>query len=117
MPSIWDHITLGNVISIFTFFITGIGAVIAVTRTIDKNNENLRKELSKDLEQLGRDLEQKRARIYERIDEVKKDMELRYVRRDLCDVLHTQTEKLIAKIETKIDLIANELRNFFTKEK
>ena len=44
----------------------------------------------------------KRGRIYERLDEVKEDNETKYVRRDLCDVVHKQVNDTLQEIKSDV---------------
>ena len=49
--------------------------------------------------------EQKRARVYERLDEVKKDLDEKFVHKDICKVLHEQMARDLVDIKTDVKLL------------
>jgi uncharacterized membrane protein YqgA involved in biofilm formation len=42
-------------------------------------------------------------RVYGRIDEIKKDFDERFVRKDICAISHTSTTSLLTGLETRIE--------------
>ena len=56
---------------------------------------------------LENDIECKIKRIYERFDEYKKyvgdTVDSKFVRREMCDILHNDTAKAYTKLELKVD--------------
>lgn len=51
------------------------------------------------------DADRKIGRVYERIDETKKDTEIKFVKKDMCDLLHKQTADKVEKIEASVKFI------------
>jgi len=51
---------------------------------------------------------QKRARIYERLDEVKKDADEKFTRKDICQLLHTQISTDLSAIKTDVKVLLRE---------
>ena len=47
------------------------------------------------------------ARVYQRLDEVKKDNETRYTNKDVCQILHRTVDEKLDKIDRKLDKILN----------
>ena len=47
----------------------------------------------------------KRARIYERLDEVKKDAEGKFTKKDYCDLLHKQISADLTEIKTDVKIL------------
>lgn len=121
---LFPGITLGNVITALTFIVSGISAVIAVTwkisRWLDAQEERFSKaildvemRLQKHIESHIEDDAQKHGRFYARLDEVKKDADDRFVRKDMQEFMNTQMSKSIEKLEAKIDSLTNKLEKYF----
>jgi hypothetical protein len=51
------------------------------------------------------DDERKHSRLYERLDEVKKNNEEKFVFKDICKILHEQTAKDIIEIKSDLKLL------------
>ena len=49
----------------------------------------------------------KRARIYERLDEVKEDADIKFTKKDVCEILHRQLQSDISEIKKDIKLLLN----------
>jgi hypothetical protein len=47
----------------------------------------------------------KRSRLYERIDEVKKSNEQTFVRKDICNVHHQYVNQKLDSIDKKLDML------------
>ena len=77
-------VTIGDLLAVGTIVIGAVGVTLKFNGAIKKVED---------------DAGAKRARIYERLDEVKKDNDGRFVSKDVCDV---KTEKL-NNIEQKVD--------------
>jgi len=60
-----------------------------------------------EIKNLKEEDETKRSRIYSRLDEVKSDIESKYTRKDMCQILHNQISETLARIESKVDKISN----------
>lgn len=48
-------------------------------------------------------------RVYKRLDEVKDNIDTKYVRKDVCSVMHTQTANNLSGLETRITERLNKL--------
>jgi len=59
---------------------------------------------------IGNDADRKRARIYERLDEVKEANKKEFVQTQLCEEKHKRTDETLNRIETKIEQIFQIIR-------
>ena len=62
----------------------------------------------KKIETLDEDHDKKRDRVYQRLDEVKEDAKITFVRKDVCQVMH-------AALTDKVDKIDKRIENSFTE--
>lgn len=93
-----------EVIAIGAFGVTIIGAVGGLTWKI-----------SREINALSQDEEQKRSRIYERIDEIKIKNEDTYTRKDVCSVTHQALSETIHNMDNRIETGLKELNRKMDK--
>ncbi len=62
-----------------------------------------------------RHTDDKRRRIYERLDEVKKDHEEKYVSKEVCGIVHKQTLQNIELLRDDIDEVKMDVKKILTK--
>ena len=79
-------------LGIASLVLANVGASVGIYKYFDKR-----------LEKLNADQDAKIARVYERLDEVKKDSDARYIRKDLCIMQHTQNTDNVKGLETRIE--------------
>jgi len=53
----------------------------------------------------NKDYDDKIGRAYQRLDEIKKDNEGRFSRKDVCEILHKQIDTKLTEISTDIKLL------------
>lgn len=116
--SLFDHFTWGEVIATGIFLMSGAGAVVTVTFFVNRRFQDLSDKFSEKIDQSYRDSETRCTRIYQRFDEFKQTVEQKYVRRDMCTLLHDSTATSIYKLESKLDTLTNkfdDLKNLILK--
>jgi len=70
---------------------------------VSQDIAEIKKQVTNDLQHIAEEEDAKRARIYERLDSVKLDVETKFTHKEVCRVLHTQ-------IDYKLDEIAADVK-------
>lgn len=65
----------------------------------------------REIGKIRKDEESKRGRIYERLDEVKKNSDDKFTNKDVCKILHEHLGKDITDIKTDIKLLLIRKKN------
>ena len=78
----------------------GLSSLIATNVGI---NIGIYKYFNSRLDKLNAENDRKVNRIFERFDEHKKDMEEKFVRKDVCSVMHEQTANNLTGLETRME--------------
>lgn len=103
------HFTLGNLLSLISMLVVGIVGFWKINGSLkDGFTENIKEVDEKFHEALdahAKEEDEKRRRLYERIDEVKKAADEKFVSKELVNVMHEGTAKNIASLEAKLDRI------------
>jgi biopolymer transport protein ExbB/TolQ len=105
------HFSVGNVLMILGFFASGALAVFTLSWQMAREFEKQHEKNMAYLKNLETDLEAKRARIYQRIDEVKCHADNVFVRKDICDVVHRNTVQIVEKIERRMEEWMKEIKS------
>ena len=79
--------TIAEMVMLGGFALTLIATTVGFTVHISRAINDLNTTWTKRFAQLVEADEEKRARIYERLDEVKNQFDDKYVKREVCDVL------------------------------
>ena len=85
------------------FFISGLAAVIRVTWVVRGLREEMREEYKKAIAEHIEEENEKRAATWRRFDEYKSMCEAKFVSKEICSVMHTDTARNVGKLEAKID--------------
>lgn len=121
MSEILKYISVGEMVAILSFVITGVGAVITVTvgvrKMIDKGMKAVKLDVSEQLkkfEDAENERREERAKseelraeeyqdfkksIWRRMDEIKTTAESRFISREICGLLHQGTANTVNKLE------------------
>ena len=89
---------LPEAIALGSFVISTVGFMYKMTKDV----ADIKKQVINDIQHISEEEGQKRARVYERLDEYKKTSDEKFVNKDMCHVLHEQQARDIDEI--KIDL-------------
>jgi hypothetical protein len=108
------HFTLGNLISLISII---IGLVIGFWRLNSSlkdgfaaNIKSVDDKFHAALNTHAKEEDEKRRRIYERIDEVKKQADDRFASKELINVMHEGTAKNLSSLEAKLDKMSNDFK-------
>lgn len=90
---------MGELIGIVGLGFTTIGFMWKMSNDIKK----LAIDTSNNLRTMEDDQDKKRTRVYERIDEIKKDNDVRFVRKDLCQLTNEVLNEKVDKIDKRLE--------------
>lgn len=122
------NISISDGLHILTIIITVIlsvasaiwyyaGGIKKMSDNFNQKNEEMRKDFDAKLTQAREENEKKRSRIFERIDEVKENMSVKYVRNDICGVMHKQFLDTVDDIKTEISEIRKDIKELLKTNK
>lgn len=90
-------------IAIGAFVLSTVGFMYKMTKDVAE----IRKQVTNDIQHISEEEGKKRARVYERLDEYKKDVDKKFVLREVCHTVHEQTTKKIDEMATDIKTLVN----------
>ena len=101
-------------IALATLTLAGLGFVIGLFKYFTGKIDDLRKEEEKKLAEAIKQGDDKRARLYDRLDEIKKvhkeeiekihrNFADTYVNSKMCSLVHNNTDNIIKEMKIKID--------------
>ena len=85
-------------IAIGSFVISTVGFMYKMTKDVAE----IKKQVTNDIQHIAEEEATRRARVYERLDEVKKFADEKFVNKDMCHVLHEQQAKDITEIKLDV---------------
>ena len=95
--------TTSLLISIVSLGLAILGAVLGLYKYFVGKNEALRELHQKDIDFLKKDYDDKIGIVFRRFDEYKKNIEDKFVYRQICEVMHTNTAESFDKLDKKVD--------------
>jgi hypothetical protein len=108
------HFTLGNIISLISII---IGLIVGFWRLnvslkdgFSANIKSVDEKFHMALDTHVREEEEKRRRMYDRIDEIKKDSEVKFVSKELINLMHEGTARNLLSLEAKLDKLVTDFR-------
>ncbi len=81
-----------------TFVLATVGFMYRMSRDVSE----IKKQVTNDIQHISNEESEKRRRVYERLDENKKEADERYVGKSVCDVLHIQLGRDISEMKGDI---------------
>lgn len=97
---------MAEYIGLASLVLANVGASVGIYKYFERR-----------LDKFNLDQDAKVARVYERLDEVKKDSDVRYIRKDICVIQHTQNtdnvKGLEARIEKRFDTLEAKFEGMF----
>jgi hypothetical protein len=86
---------LPEAIAIASFVISTTGFMYKMTKDVAE----IKKQVTNDIQHIAEEEAQKRGCVYERIDEIKKQGDEKFVDKDMCRVLHEQTAQDVKEMK------------------
>ena len=108
------HISLGEIIGIIGILLTLIGGFWKVNSSLTSGLNNGIKEVEdkfdKALHEHVKEEDEKRKRVYDRLDEIKKFADERFVTKEIINIMHEGTAKNLSSLEQKFDAMRIEVK-------
>lgn len=103
-------------IGIIVLLCGGLGSAFAVGWNLSQKINAIRVEWQTDLKTKVKERDDKIQRVYERLDQHKRDveskMDARFVCTQVCDAKHSETARNVEKLERRMEAFEKEMRGY-----
>ena len=112
-----SHEWLQTGVLVATFVISGIAAVVTVVWNVGRQIRELEEKYDAKLNLLSKELDDKRARIYERFDQYKAKTECEFVRREMCLQSHAGIHDEYQRMDKQFTDFRHDMRDAMSSMK
>jgi len=88
-------------IALGSFVIATVGFMYKMTKDVSE----IRQQMTNDIKHVTEEEATKRGRVYERLDEIKKQSDDKFTHKDVCQVLHRGIDTKLAEIATDVKIL------------
>jgi hypothetical protein len=91
------------IISLIVFVVSGLAAVARVSWVVRGMKDEIQADCKRMVDEALKHDEEKRGAIFRRLDEVKLNMDMKFVNKEVCQVMHNETARVVARLDVKME--------------